>query len=152
MNYLKTKQQLPISIDEAWEFFSSPQNLEKITPGDMKFVITSELPEKMYEGLIISYKVTPLLNIPLTWVTEISHIREPHFFIDNQLSGPFKLWHHQHHFREIPGGIEMTDIVNYAAPFGILGKLAEKITVDSRVRQIFEFRKKFLEDLFGKMH
>jgi ligand-binding SRPBCC domain-containing protein len=151
MNQLIRKQRLPISLEEAWEFFSSPKNLEKITPGDMKFVITNDPPEKMHAGMVITYKVTPLLNIPLSWMTEITQVKEPFFFIDDQRSGPFKVWHHQHHFREIEGGVEMTDIVTYAAPFGILGRFAEKLVVDRKVRGIFDFRFKLLEEKFGKL-
>jgi len=151
MKQLITRQNLPISLDEAWDFFSSPGNLEKITPGDMKFIIKNDLPKKMYAGMIITYKVTPLFNIPLDWTTEITHVNEPHFFIDDQKSGPFKTWHHQHHFREIDGGVEMTDIVTYSAPFGILGRLAEKLIVDKKVKGIFDFRYKLLEEKFGSL-
>lgn len=150
MKVLKTIQRLPIGIEEAWDFFSSPVNLKTITPPYMGFDITSEYGgEKMYEGMIISYKVSPLLNIPTDWVTEITHVKEPWFFVDNQKAGPFKYWHHQHHFREIDGGVEMRDIVNYAAPFGVLGRLAEHMIVRNRVMEIFDFRFKKLEELFG---
>lgn len=151
MKQLITKQRLPISLDEAWDFFSSPGNLEEITPQDMKFTIKNDPPEKMYAGMIITYKVTPLFNIPLNWTTEITHVNEPFFFIDDQRSGPFKTWHHQHHFREIEGGVEMTDIVTYAAPFGILGRIAEKLIVDRKVKGIFDFRHKLLEERFGTL-
>lgn len=151
MKQLITKQKLPISLDEAWDFFSSPGNLEEITPQDMKFIIKNDPPEKMYAGMIITYKVTPLFNIPLDWTTEITHVQEPFFFIDDQRSGPFKTWHHQHHFREIEGGVEMTDIVTYAAPFGILGRIAEKLIVDKKVKGIFDFRHKLLEERFGTL-
>jgi ligand-binding SRPBCC domain-containing protein len=151
MKQLVSKQKLPISLKEAWDFFSNPKNLEEITPNDMSFIIKNDPPEKMYAGMIITYKVTPLFNIPLNWTTEITHVNEPHFFIDDQKSGPFKTWHHQHHFREIEGGVEMTDIVNYAAPFGILGRLAEKLVVDKKVKGIFDFRHKLLEQKFGTL-
>ncbi len=151
MKQLITKQKLPISLEEAWDFFSSPGNLEEITPQDMKFIIKNDPPEKMYAGMIISYKVTPLFNIPLDWTTEITHVEAPFFFIDDQRSGPFKTWHHQHHFREIEGGVEMTDIVTYAAPFGILGRIAEKLIVDKKVKGIFDFRYKLLEEKFGSL-
>ncbi len=151
MKQLITKQKLPISLDEAWDFFSSPGNLEEITPQDMRFIIKNNPPEKMYAGMIITYKVTPLFNIPLDWTTEITHVQEPFFFIDDQRSGPFKTWHHQHHFREIEGGVEMTDIVTYAAPFGILGRIAEKLIVDRKVKGIFDFRYKLLEERFGTL-
>jgi ligand-binding SRPBCC domain-containing protein len=145
---LITKQFLPISLDEAWDFFSTPRNLERITPDDMRFIIKSMPEGEMYSGMIISYKVTPLLGIKLNWVTEITHVEKKRFFIDNQKSGPFKMWHHQHQFKEAPGGVEMTDIVTYAAPFGIIGRVAEWLTVDKKVRNIFEHRKQVLEQLF----
>ena len=145
---LKTTQILPISIEEAWAFFSSPANLNNITPSDMRFDITSEVPEKMYEGLIITYKVSPFLNLPLDWVTEITHIREPHYFVDEQRKGPYRIWHHEHHFREVDGGVEMTDILHYDVGKWVFGRLASLIFVDRKVRQIFSFREKKLEELF----
>ena len=149
MNVLITTLRLPMTIEQAWEFFSRPENLQKITPPDMQFKITSEMPQKMYAGMIITYTVRPLFNIPVQWMTEITHIEAQNYFIDNQKSGPFRIWHHQHHFREIEGGVEMTDIVNYAAPFGFLGRIAERLVVERRVKGIFEFRKKRLEEMFG---
>ena len=151
MNQLVTRQQIPVSLEEAWDFFSSPRNLQKITPADMKFEVNPGFADEMYEGMIIAYIVSPLFRIPMKWVTEITHIREPFFFVDHQVQGPFRFWHHQHHFKEIPGGVEMADIVNYAAPFGIIGKLTERMIVDRRVKGIFEYRRKILEGLFGRM-
>jgi len=117
MHQLKKVQKLPINLQTAWDFFSSPKNLVTITPDELGFTILSELPEKMYPGLFIKYKVTPLLGIPLTWVTEITHVEELQFFVDEQRVGPYSIWHHQHFFKEIPGGVEMTDIVDYKLPF-----------------------------------
>lgn len=145
---LKTTQILPISIEEAWAFFSSPANLNDITPSDMRFDITSEVPVRMYEGLIITYKVSPFLNLPLDWVTEITHIREPYYFVDEQRKGPYRIWHHEHHFREVDGGVEMTDILHYDVGKWVFGQLASLIFVDSKVRQIFSFREKKLKELF----
>lgn len=136
----------------AWEFFSSPENLAKISPPYMGFTITGNLkPEKMYAGQIISYIVKPLAGIPMTWVTEITHVNEPHFFVDEQRSGPYKLWHHQHHLREIPGGVLMTDIIHYAIPFGPIGAIAKTLLVEKELEKIFDFRKKTLESLFGSI-
>lgn len=149
---LIVKQRIPIGIDKAWSFFSSPGNLNKLTPPDMKFVITSGSNyAKAYPGMIITYKVSPIFNIGMHWMTEISQVKEFEYFVDDQLSGPFKIWHHQHHFKEIPGGVEMTDILHYEIPLGFLGKLAGLLFVNKRVRQIFEYRKKALLDIFGPM-
>ena len=145
---LEREQFLPVSIDEAWEFFSDPKNLEKITPDSMKFEILSELPEKIYPGIMILYKIKPFLNIRMDWATVINHIKEPHMFIDEQISGPYKLWHHQHIFKEAENGIMMTDIVHYSLPFGILGKLAHKLFIKKQLENIFNFRYEFLEKKF----
>lgn len=145
---LYKKQYLPIDINIAWEFFSSPKNLSKITPSYMDFRITSELPEEMYEGMIITYKVKPVAAISVNWVTEISHIRKPFFFIDKQLSGPYKLWHHQHLFKEVDGGVEMEDIVHYKLPFGILGNIANSMFVKKQLEGIFNYRKNVLNEIF----
>ncbi|MCF8302543.1 MAG: SRPBCC family protein [Bacteroidales bacterium] len=151
MNEIKRIQQLPIDIDEAWEFFSNPRNLQAITPNDMGFVIKSDLPDHMYPGLIIRYKVRPLFGIPLTWVTEITHVEDPFYFVDNQLSGPFKLWHHKHFFREIDGGTEMTDLVHFSSPLGVIGKIADEVMVKKRVNQIFTYRNQVLQNKFGSI-
>ena len=144
----KSKEFLPISIDEAWKFFSNPNNLPKITPPWLNFEITSQLKGKMYEGMIITYLVRPLLNIPSAWVTEITHVREPNFFVDEQKLGPYTLWHHQHIFREVQDGIEMKDIVSYAVPFGLIGRAANKIIISKKIKSIFKFRSGVLANLF----
>jgi ligand-binding SRPBCC domain-containing protein len=150
MHRLITKQQLPIDIDFAWDFFSSPKNLSLITPPEMNFVIKTVLPEKMYAGMFIEYKVSPLLGIPLTWVTEITHVREKEFFVDEQRVGPYKIWHHQHHFKITNNGVEMTDILDYKLPAGILGKLINKLYIGKKVNSIFDYRRKKLIELFGE--
>lgn len=151
MNTLVFKQKLPLSLKTAWDFLSNPHNLARITPKSMRFEITSQLDsQKIYPGMIIIYKVRPLFNIPVSWVTEISHIQENNYFIDNQKSGPYKYWHHQHFIREIEGGVEMTDIVNYAAPFGIAGRWAENLFISKKVRAIFKYREEKLTELFGE--
>ena len=133
------KQNLPISLDQAWDFFSSPLNLAKITPDDMEFIVTSSLqPDtKMYPGMIITYKVSPLFGIKLNWMTEITQVEEGKYFIDEQRFGPFKFWHHQHHFKAIAGGVEMTDILTYGLPMGILGDVAHTIMVGNKVKEIY---------------
>jgi ligand-binding SRPBCC domain-containing protein len=145
---IKAKQDITISIDEAWNFFSNPNNLPKITPPWLNLKVTSELPDKMYEGMIITYKVYPFLGIPSNWVTEITTVKEKTFFIDEQRFGPYKFWHHQHHFKEIDEGVEMKDIVSYALPLDPLSRLLNNILVEKKVEGIFSFRKGLLEDLF----
>lgn len=145
------KQNLPISLAQAWDFFSSPLNLAKITPDDMEFIVTSNLDgnTKMYPGMIITYKVSPLFGIKLNWMTEITQVEEGKYFIDEQRFGPFKFWHHQHHFKAINGGVEMTDILTYGLPFGILGNIAHGIMVKNKVKEIFAFREQKVNELFG---
>mgnify|MGYP000002538546 FL=1 len=149
---LRYEQKLPISLSQAWDFFSSPANLAKITPDHMGFIITSDFKEgqKMYPGMIITYKVSPLLGIKLNWMTEITHVKEGDYFVDEQRFGPYALWHHQHHFQEIPGGVLMTDIINYAIPMGIFGRIANSILVAKEIQGIFDYREKKVEELFGK--
>lgn len=147
---LKSSQILPVSLDKAWKFFSDPENLSKITPKWLNFEITSDLPNRMYAGMIISYKVRPIFNIPQTWVTEITHVNEPFYFVDEQRFGPYKIWHHEHIFTEIPDvGVEMQDIVTYAVPFGVLGRIANNLFVRNKVLEIFEYRKEVLNQMFG---
>ncbi|MEM7007555.1 MAG: SRPBCC family protein [Thermodesulfobacteriota bacterium] len=138
-----------MDIKEAWEFFSNPNNLPLITPPSLNLKITSELPDKMYTGMIITYTVAPVMNIPMTWVTEITHVDEPHFFIDEQRFGPYKFWHHQHKFTQIEGGVEATDLVNYALPIDPLSRMANELMVKSQLNEIFDFRSEYLSDRFG---
>ena len=145
------KQNVPISIEKAWDFFSSPKNLAKITPEHMGFIITSNYnDEKMYPGMLITYKVSPLLGIQLDWCTEITHVVDHKYFVDEQRFGPYAMWHHQHHFKEIDGGVEMIDIVNYAIPFGFIGRIANSILVESEVKKIFDYRTVKIDEFFGK--
>ena len=147
---ITAKQDIPVSIDEAWDFFSNPNNLPEITPPWLNLKVTSELPDKMYEGMIITYKVYPILGIPSNWVTEITTVKEKHFFIDEQRFGPYKFWHHQHRFKETSSGVEMEDIVNYALPFDPLSRPLNSFLVDKKVKGIFDFRKEVLDNLFNK--
>jgi ligand-binding SRPBCC domain-containing protein len=150
---LNTLQRLPISSEKAWDFFSSPANLKELTPDYMGFDITSGFSagDKMYTGMIITYKVKPIAGIPLNWMTEITHIEDKKYFIDEQRFGPYSLWHHQHWFKEIEGGVEMIDKVNYKLPLGFLGDIANTIFVKKQLEGIFEYRYKKLEQLFGKL-
>ena len=126
---LETIQKLPISILEAWKFLSDPKNLKQITPNYMGFKIVKGAESSMYAGQIIEYVITPLLGIPTTWVTEITHVKEPEYFVDEQRFGPYALWHHKHFIKPIKNGVEMVDLVDYKIPFGFLGRLAQPLVV-----------------------
>lgn len=147
---LHKKQKLPISLDEAWNFLINPKNLKTITPDYMSFDIISIIDKLLYSGQIIQYKVTPLLGIKTKWVSEISHVKDKEYFIDEQLYGPYSLWHHKHFIKEIAGGVEMEDIIDYKVPFGILGRLIHPLIVKPKLDEIFEYRKNKLIELFGK--
>ena len=147
---LASKQNLPISKKEAWEFLSSPKNLKTITPEYMSFDILSGADRPMFAGQIIQYIVTPLLGIKSKWVTEITHVVEGEYFVDEQRFGPYALWHHKHFIKEIPGGVEMEDIIDYKVPMGILGQLVHPFIVKPKLDEIFEHRRKKLIELFGE--
>ena len=146
---IKRQLELAVGINEAWEFFSDPNNLKTITPPSLNMKITCELPKKVYPGLIITYKVHPILSIPLNWVTEITHVKKPFLFVDEQRYGPYRMWHHQHHFRETPAGVVVEDIVDYIMPCGIFGCIPHSLFVRNQVNQIFDYRTKVLEKRFG---
>ena len=142
---------IPSTIDKVWDFISSPGNLKKITPEYMGFdVTTKDLPEKMYPGMIISYKVSPFLGIKMTWVTEITQVSELKYFVDEQRVGPYKMWHHQHFIEPVEGGVLMTDIVDYQPPFGFLGAVANQLVIKSQLNEIFSYRTRQLEAYFGR--
>ena len=147
---LHSKQNLPISLDEAWEFLSNPKNLKTITPPYMGFKTLSGDDREMFAGQIIQYIVTPVLGIPMKWVTEITHVQDKKYFVDEQRFGPYALWHHKHFLKEIPGGVEMEDIVDYKVPMGILGQLVHPFLVAPKLKEIFDFRTKKLIELFGE--
>ena len=147
---LKTELNIPISISEAWTFFSSPKNLSKITPEQMGFSITNEPVDNMFQGQIITYKVSPLLGIKINWMTEITTVKQNEYFIDEQRFGPYSLWHHRHHFYEIDGGVKMIDEVNYKLPFGFIGRIAHGLFIKKKLKSIFDYREKVLLEMFGK--
>ncbi|MBM3455501.1 MAG: SRPBCC family protein [Bacteroidetes bacterium] len=149
MYQLKRKQIIKSDLKTCWEFFSSPKNLKEITPPYMGFDIKVSLPKKMYEGLMIAYTVKPLLSIPMTWITEIKTVKENQFFVDEQRKGPYTIWHHEHHFKETAEGIEMTDIVTYVLPFGIFGRLLHPFVVKPKLKEIFDYRHKRVEEIFN---
>ncbi|MGD9929745.1 MAG: SRPBCC family protein [Mangrovibacterium sp.] len=146
---LELKQELPVSIEEAWEFFSNPANLAKITPGHMGFRITSGDHVTMYPGQIISYRVSPFPGFSTNWVTEITHVESMKYFVDEQRFGPYRMWHHEHRFEKSNGGIIMTDKVTYKLPFAVLGHLAYFLFVRKQLRRIFEYRYQMLSLFFN---
>lgn len=146
---LKTIQLIPTDINTAWDFFSNPSNLKDITPNNLGFkVISKHHGDKMYAGQIIEYKVSPVLGIPLYWMTEITHVEDKKYFVDEQRFGPYSLWHHQHHFKEVQGGVEMMDIVHYKIPFWLLGDIANSLFIEKQLKGIFDYRYKKVDEMF----
>ena len=148
MKQLVFKQYLPISLEEAWAFFSNPNNLNLITPDKMHFRTIGEVPDVMHEGLLIRYKIKPMMQIPMTWVTEIGTVHHQVSFTDRQMKGPYKTWVHEHHFAQEGTGVMMTDKLAYDIGLGLIGRIAGRFWVDKKVAEIFDFRKKKLEELF----
>ena len=145
-------QKLPVGKETLWDFISSPHNLKVITPTYMNFrVLSQQILDTMYPGMIITYKVSPLLNIPLDWCTEITQVEHLRYFVDEQREGPYRFWHHQHHIEAIDGGTLMTDIVSYRLPMGVLGRIAHGLFVKKQLEGIFEFRYQKRKSLFGEM-
>ena len=146
---LMSIQKLPVSLDDAWSFFSNAQNLLSITPAFLNLKVTNEIFEdEVYAGQMIAYNVKPLADIAVSWVTEITHLQPKKMFVDEQRKGPFKLWHHQHHFKAIKGGTQMTDLIHYRLPFGILGTAVHPI-VKKKLFAIFTYRFEKINELFG---
>lgn len=147
----KTEQFLPIDIETAWKFFTSPKNLSTITPAELDFKILSELKdEDVYEGMKIDYRVKPLLNIPMRWQTEIIKVKKGSFFTDTQLKGPYRLWEHTHIFTPVEGGVMVQDMVNYELPLGVLGNLAHSLFVKKKIEKIFLYRRNILDKMYNK--
>lgn len=149
MYQYKSEQNLPIEMETAWDFLSDPKNLKTITPDYMGFDILSGADRKMFSGQIIQYILTPILGIPFRWVTEITHVDQGRYFVDEQRFGPYTFWHHKHFIEPIEGGVKMTDIVDYKLPLGPLGKLAHWLFVSKKVKEIFSYRTQKLNELFG---
>jgi len=149
IHVLETSQIIYARIGRAWDFFSDPRNLAKITPPELDFTILNVLPERVYQGMMIEYRVRPLLGIPVRWVTEITHVDPEKLFVDEQRIGPYRIWHHEHHFKELDSGrVEMKDRVTYVLPFGPLGNLVHPILVKPQLAKIFAFREKAVAELF----
>jgi len=144
------EQTLPISLREAWAFFSVPRNLEKIMPTNMPFRTLSGADEPMYAGQLITNQVMPIKPIWMTWVTEITQVQEEQYFIDEQRFGPYSLWHHRHLFTETADGhTQMTDTVDYAMPFWPLGEIPHRLFVKKQLTDLFTYRRTSLEEIFG---
>ncbi len=145
---LEAWQLIEADIDEAWDFFSDPSNLAEITPSHMGFDITSGKPERMYQGQIISYRIGIFPLIKSNWVTEITTVVPGEYFIDEQRSGPYRIWHHEHHLRNTPEGLEMYDRVTYKIPFGPIGRLLHSILIRNKLLGIFRYRHNVLSKIF----
>lgn len=148
---LHSKQALPITKKEAWDFLSSPANLKVITPDHMGFNILTGADRSMFPGQIIQYKVSPFPGYTTKWVTEITHVVDGAYFVDEQRFGPYALWHHKHFLKTIDEGVEMEDIIDYKVPFGILGQWAHPLLVRKQLTKIFKYREQKLTELFGKV-
>jgi len=147
---LTRKQIIHAQLDQVWDFFSSPENLDALTPQDMGFEITSQKPlDPMHRGQLIDYVVSPILKLPLKWRTEIIEVVPKEKFIDYQLKGPYKLWRHTHYFKPTEDGIEMIDEVEYSLPLGILGRFVHFIFVKSKLENIFDYRYRKVEETFN---
>ena len=148
IHYLQREQIIPGSLKNIWEFFCDPLNLNTITPPDMNFEIVAGGDIKMYAGQMIEYRVEFIRGIRSLWLTEITHVREDQFFVDEQRVGPYRFWHHEHLFEKVPGGVKMTDKVTYVLPFGFLGDITHAVWVQGRLNTIFDFRVKKITELF----
>ncbi len=149
MHVLERRQHLPIPLLKAWEFFSDPRNLARITPREMGFVIREPLPDgPIHEGQRIRYTVRPILGIPLKWVTLITVAEAPHRFVDTQETGPYASWHHTHTFTAEGDGTAMHDRVEYRLPLGFLGEIAHRLFVKRQLNAIFDHRERVMHELF----
>jgi ligand-binding SRPBCC domain-containing protein len=148
---LYSRQRVPASLDEVWAFFSDARNLLDVTPPHLNLKVTNEVyGDGVYAGQVMTYDVKPLLGIPLSWMTEITHVADKKYFVDEQRKGPYQLWHHQHHFKTIEGGVEMTDLVHYRLPLGFLGSIAHSLVVKKELEKIFAYRYQQIIKRFGK--
>ncbi len=147
---LLKQQKIPAPKETVWDFISSPENLKKITPIYMGFdIIMKNIPEKIYPGMIIQYKVSPIWGIPMSWITEITQVKDYEYFVDEQRDGPYSIWHHEHHLKPVAGGVQMNDIISYKPPYGLIGTAANFILIRKKLNEIFEFRSQAIERIFG---
>lgn len=148
---LYSRQCVPATLEKVWAFFSDAKNLKEVTPPHLNLTVTNQVyGDTVYAGQVMTYDVKPLLGITVSWMTEITHVKAPHYFVDEQRKGPYQLWHHQHHFNAVEGGVEMTDLVHYRLPFGPLGSIAHGVFVKKELKRIFDYRYKRIEKLFGR--
>ncbi|HOZ74189.1 MAG TPA: SRPBCC family protein [Flavobacterium sp.] len=145
-------QQLPITIEQAWDFLSDPKNLQVITPDFMGFNIISGTERSIFPGQIIEYTVAPVLGLKMQWVTEITHVIDKQYFVDEQRFGPYAFWHHKHFLKAVPGGVAMEDIIHYKLPMGVLGQLLHPLLVKPKLDAIFDYRREKLTLLFGSLN
>ncbi|MGZ3957441.1 MAG: SRPBCC family protein [Flavisolibacter sp.] len=147
---LKSIQKIPLPPGEAWDFFSDPSNLLLLTPPFLQLRVTNDVyGERAYPGQILTYRVKPFWGIPWFWMTEITHLEPGKMFVDEQKWGPYRIWHHQHHFAPIPGGVVMTDLVHYGLPMGLAGELAHAWFVKKKLHGIFAYRFQKINESLG---
>ncbi len=146
---LQRTQNLPVSLETAWEFLCRPEHLRDLTPPGVGLTVTSELPDRVYPGLIITYRLKLNKMLYFNWVTEITQAEPLRYFIDEQRSGPYRFWHHEHRLRSTEQGVEMTDLIHYALPFGFLGRMVHAAIVKNQLNAIFDYRRKALSERFG---
>lgn len=150
IHVLRTSQVIPAPLEACWAFFADPRNLARITPPALDFRILSEIPPTIHAGLMIQYRVRPLFGVPVTWLTEITHVAEPGLFVDEQRLGPYALWQHEHYFRALDAGrTEVRDVIHYAPPFGLLGELVHPWLIAPALGKIFAFRERAVAQHFG---
>lgn len=145
----ETVQHIDATIEECWAFFSSPKNLQKITPTTMGFVITDYDEKEMYPGQVIQYEVSPLAGFKLNWMTIITVVKDKEYFVDEQRFGPYTLWHHKHFFETTPNGVKMTDVVHYALPLGFIGRIMNALVVKNKLKEIFDYRVVAVNKIFN---
>lgn len=146
---LLREQFIPSTPEHVWDFFATPRNLDGLTPDSLRFRIVSDVPARMYPGLLIEYRISPLPGVWLRWLTEIRHLREGRSFVDEQRLGPYRLWYHEHRFEPVSGGVRMTDRVTYEIGWGPLGWLAERLWVRRELERIFDYRARKVAERFG---
>jgi len=149
IHYLHRVQVIPAPLEQVWEYFATPANLNEMTPPDMKFEIIAGGDERMYAGQIIEYRVEFVRGLRSLWLTEIAHVDDGRYFVDEQRVGPYRFWYHEHHFEPMEAGVKMTDRVTYAAPFGLLGDIVTALWIRRRLDGVFDYRSQKIVDLFG---
>jgi ligand-binding SRPBCC domain-containing protein len=149
IHYLHREQIISASVEHVWEYFADPYNLNELTPPDMNFEIVAGGDVCMYEGQLIEYRVEFLRGLRSLWLTEIAHVREGTYFVDEQQVGPYRFWYHEHFFKPWEGGMKMIDHITYAAPFGMIGDIVNDLWIKNRLAYIFDYRRQKISDLFG---